>query len=119
MSVVNCKVKYIRPKYNNLKEWFDDYENNYYIGSAGIVFINKERFPKKTSLFHNPFKIDKDNTREDVIKKYKKYIKQKIKNDNKFKNELLNLKNKNLGCWCHPEPCHGDVLLKIIKKIVT
>jgi len=46
MSVVNCKVKYIRPKYNNLKEWFDDYENNYYIGRAGIVFINKERFPK-------------------------------------------------------------------------
>ena len=46
MSVVNCKVKYIRPKYNNLKEWFDDYENNYYIGRVGIVFINKERFPK-------------------------------------------------------------------------
>ena len=24
MSVVNCKVKYIRPEYNNLKEWMND-----------------------------------------------------------------------------------------------
>ena len=117
-TIVNVKVKHIRPTYNTLQDWMTHPQHEY-IGRCGIVFINKERFPKKTSLFHNPFKIDKDNTREDVIKKYKKYIKQKIKNDNKFKNELLNLKNKNLGCWCHPEPCHGDVLLKIIKKIVT
>jgi len=116
MSVVNCKVKYIRPEYNNLKEWIDDNENNYYIGRVGVVFINKERFPKKASLFYNPFKIDKDNTRECVIKKYKKYIKKKIKNDDELKTELLKLKNKNLGCWCHPEPCHGDILLKLIKK---
>ena len=27
MSVVNCKVKYIRPIYHNLKEWIED-ENN-------------------------------------------------------------------------------------------
>ena len=49
-------------------------------------------------------------------KKYKKYIKKKIKNDDELKTELLKLKNKNLGCWCHPEPCHGDILLKLIKK---
>jgi len=30
--------------------------------------------------------------------------------------ELLKLKDKNLGCWCHPEPCHGDVLLELINK---
>ena len=36
MSVVNCKVKYIRPEYNNLKEWMDD-ENNYYIGRGGVA----------------------------------------------------------------------------------
>ena len=24
------------------------------------------------------------------------------------------MKGKNLGCWCNPEPCHGDVLLELI-----
>ena len=36
MSVVNCKVKFIRPKYNNLEEWTRD-ENNVYIGRAGVL----------------------------------------------------------------------------------
>jgi hypothetical protein len=44
MSVVNCKVQYIRPKYNNLKEWMND-PNNIYIGRGGVVFIDKKRFP--------------------------------------------------------------------------
>lgn len=115
MSVVNCKVKYIRPKYNNLKEWMED-KNNYYIGRAGIVFINKERFPKKSSIFANPFKVGKHGNRNEVILKYKLYIIDKLKNDKKFKNELNKLKGKQLGCWCHPEPCHGDVLLELLKS---
>jgi hypothetical protein len=44
MSVVNCKVKYIRPEYNNLKEWMNN-PNNVYIGREGVVFIDKKRFP--------------------------------------------------------------------------
>lgn len=22
-----------------------------------------------------------------------------------------------LGCWCHPKPCHGDVIVKLWKEI--
>jgi hypothetical protein len=47
MSVVNVKVKHIRPEYANLKEWTSDL-NNVYIGRRGIVFVNKERYPKMT-----------------------------------------------------------------------
>ena len=36
MQVVNVKVKYIRPKYQNLSEWIND-PNNEYIGRASIV----------------------------------------------------------------------------------
>jgi len=43
MSVVNCKVKYIRPEYNNLKEWMNN-PNNVYIGREGVVFIDKNAF---------------------------------------------------------------------------
>ena len=116
MSVVNCKVKYIRPKYHNLREWIED-ENNIYIGRSGIVFINKERYPKKSSPFCNIFKIGKDGSRKEVISKYKNYILNKLENNQKLKEELFLMKNKNLGCWCHPEPCHGDVLLEIINEL--
>jgi hypothetical protein len=114
MSLVNCKVKNIRPKYNDLKEWMKD-ENNIYIGRAGVVFIENERFPKESSIFANPYKVGKDGTRDEVIKKYKKYIIEKIENDKTLRNELLALKGKNLGCWCFPELCHGNVLLQLIK----
>lgn len=120
MSVVNCKVKYIRPKYKNLKEWIDD-DNNVYIGRSGIVFIlnektnKKERFPKKSSNFANPYKVGKDGTRKEVIQKYKIYIKKKLDKDSVLQTELLEMKGKNLGCWCHPESCHGDVLLELIE----
>ena len=52
MSVVNVKVKFIRPRYENLSEWMKD-ENNVYIGRAGIVFIEKVRFPKIKSEWLN------------------------------------------------------------------
>jgi hypothetical protein len=112
-NVVNVKVAYIRPKYDNLNEWTNDI-NNVYIGRKGIVFIDKVRYPKNNSIWSNPFKIDKNNDRSDVIKKYKNYIVQKIESEN-LQDQLLQLENKNLGCWCHPEPCHGDVLVELIE----
>lgn len=112
MSVVNCKVQYIRPKYNNLKEWIDD-TNNIYIARAGVVFIENTRFPLQSSKFANPYKIGKDGSREEVIIKYKNYITEKLKNENML-SELLDMKGKNLGCWCYPAMCHGNILLELI-----
>ena len=113
MSVVNCKVGNIRPKYQNLKEWMAD-STNVYIGRAGVVFINDVRFPPRASPFYNPYKIGIDGTRDEVIEKYRKYILEKLNSDAVFKKQLLCLKGKTLGCWCKPEPCHGDVLLEIL-----
>ena len=117
--VVNCKVKYIRPRYNDLEEWSKD-DNNAYIGRGGVVFVKGKRFPPKASIFCNPFIIDKDGNREEVLIKYEEYIRERLKgdevgNDPIFKVELMKLKGKNLGCWCKPEKCHGDILLKFIR----
>lgn len=112
-EVVCVKVKDIRPKYENLKEWIED-DNNIYIARKGIVFINGERYPKKDSIWANPFKT-KDHQRDDVIKLYEEYICEKIEEDgNKY--DLFSLKNKKLGCWCKPERCHGDILIKLMKE---
>lgn len=117
MSVVNVKVKFIRPQYQNLKEWVQD-KNNVYIGRRGIVFIEGKRFPNENSIFANPFKIKKNQNREEVIKKYELHIRIKIKENPNLKKILINMKDKNIGCWCHPDPCHGDVLIKIINELI-
>lgn len=112
MSVINVKVKNIRPEYENLKEWMKN-DNNVYIGRKGVVFIDGKRFPSTDSIWCNPYKIDKNNNRNDVIIKYKQYIVEKIKNEN-LHDELKKLHNKTLGCWCYPEACHGDKLRELI-----
>jgi len=30
---------------------------------------------------------------------------------------LPELRGKDLGCWCAPENCHGDVLLALANKL--
>lgn len=116
-SVVNVKVRYIRPLgYNNLREWVSD-PNNVYIGRAGVVFVEKERYPKESSVFANIFKVGKDGTRDEVIKKYEEYMREKLKGDDNLKKQLMVLKGKRLGCWCKPEGCHGDVLVQLIKEL--
>lgn len=121
MSVVNVKVANLRkskPRRENLREWMKD-EENVYIGRAGIVFIDNVRFPKESSIWANPYKVgDKKGQyeREESLKLYESYIREKIKGSESMKEELLKLKGKNLGCWCKPEGCHGDVLIKILEE---
>lgn len=120
-SLCNVRVKNIRPKYNNLKEWLED-SNNVYIGRGGIVIIDGERIPKKSSIWANPFKA-KDFPNEDILNMYYEYITKKIEDENLI-DELLKLKGKNLGCWCtntdstkHNNTeyiCHGQILLSLI-----
>lgn len=115
-TIICCvKVKNIRPKYANLKEWMTD-PNNVYIGRAGIVFIDGVRFPKRDSVWANPFKISNECDRDLVIQKYHAYIQAKLELDTNLVAELLVLKGKTLGCWCSPDACHGDVLVELINE---
>ena len=114
-KVVNVRVKYIRPEYKNLKAWCED-ENNVYIARRGVVLIDKKRYPLRDSPFANPYKVGRDGSREEVIEKYRERIQQKIKDDEINIEQLQSLVGKNLGCWCAPKYCHGDVLLEIIRN---
>lgn len=119
-TVVNVKVKYIRPQYKNLKEWCED-PSNVYIGRGGIVFVSsnggesKRRYPPRGSIFANPFKVGRDGSVDEILVLYKKYITKKIKNGEVTQDDLEGLRGKRLGCWCRPEQkCHGDVLLELL-----
>lgn len=113
-SVANVKVAHIRPAYRNLKEWTSD-EKNVYIGRRGVVFVDAVRFPKSDSIWANPFKVGKEYTREESIRRYEEYIREKLERENLW-HLLENLRGKCLGCWCKPEACHGDVLLKLLEE---
>ncbi len=94
MSVVDIhKKKGVRP-------FFD-----IYIGRA----VPHTEFTKD-SLWANPFRGDF------AVESYEKYIRERIKTlPNIYCIESL--QGKILGCWCKPKPCHGDILIKILKEM--
>ena len=49
------------------------------------------------------------------IKVYEIWVREKIEKEGT--EELKKLKNKVLGCWCKPDKCHGDILIKILNEI--
>ena len=112
-TVCNVKVKHIKPKYNNLREWMAD-PNNVYVGRSNVVFVDGERFPKVASIWANPFKIKAGATREQVIAQYRAHFIARLDADPALVVELLALRGKQLGCWCYPEACHADVLVELI-----
>lgn len=118
MEVVNVKVKFIRPQYQNLREWMANPEN-VYIGRKNVVFVDGSRFPPNDSFWSNPYKIGKDGSRDEVIEKYRYHLNRLL---SEHPDKIIELKDKILGCWCAPDACHGDIIIQSlsgakIKKI--
>lgn len=65
-----------------------------------------------TSEWANPIKIGPNMTRADVVSAYEDVLLGKIRADPTTVDRLHALRGKTLGCWCAPEPCHGDVLMR-------
>ena len=77
-----------------------------YIGRA--VYRGGWQLPK--SKWANPFSVNKYG-REKCLQLYKDYVLTSGLIDN-----IEELRGKQLGCWCHPEKCHGDVLLSLLAE---
>ena len=75
----------------------------------GYVRIDRQ------SIFGNPYVIDKDGTREEVIEKYRVYFYECLRIDEWFKGKVENLRGKILACWCAPEACHGDIIIEYLE----
>lgn len=63
----------------------------------------------RPSKWGSPFEIGKDGTRQEVIEKYRVWIRTQPE----LVAAIPELKGKVLGCWCKPCKCHGDVLAEI------
>lgn len=71
-----------------------------------------------SSAFRNPYSIDRRRfiSREEAVRRYEDYLRLSLSTGDVTIEDLSALKGKRLGCWCKPEPCHGDVLIKLIEE---
>ncbi|MBM3131109.1 MAG: DUF4326 domain-containing protein [Chloroflexi bacterium] len=82
---------------------------------------------RKGSILGNPFRVGRDGSRSVVIEKYRKRLWGECQREHSaVKDELLRLveieksgKMIVLVCWCHPQPCHADVIKRAIEFYVT
>lgn len=85
-----------------------------------VVHCKKEPYDVyigRPSKFGNPFshlpgtlaqwRVD---TREEAIECFRNYL---MNTPELLKAAKEELRGKILGCWCHPQSCHGDVLVEI------
>ena len=89
--------------------------SNPWRGTMKVVHCKKEPFDiyiGRPSKWGNPFVIGKDGSRKEVVDKYEAWL----KNQPDLMNNLHELKGKTLACWCSPQACHGDVLLRLANE---
>ncbi len=68
------------------------------------------RYVGRPGSFGNPYVIGLDGNREEVLEKYMAYL---IGNPQLMELAKIELKGKDLVCWCAPRPCHADILMKV------
>ncbi len=73
------------------------------------VYIGRSKIPD-VGYFGNPYPIDEDASREEVLSKYKEYFIKRVREDREFYRRIIALKGKRLGCFCKPDACHGDII---------
>lgn len=66
------------------------------------------------SKWHNPIKLREDTPeeRKRVLLEYEEYLLSR----EDLMEDIFELENQILGCWCKPKECHGDVLIRILNE---
>lgn len=71
------------------------------------------------SVWANPFRLPKGKCtpeqRQEVLARYEAHVRSKPK----LMARIPELAAKTLGCFCKPQPCHGDVLVRLFEEWAT
>ena len=107
MSIINVRKTKLKERgISDFMEW-KSRPNTVYIG-RNMSFYVKGTYKSKWA---NPYSVKKYG-REEALRLYEDHI----RNDLALYNSLSELRDKELGCWCYPDPCHGNILLKLLKE---
>ena len=103
------KASLTRRGYKSFEDWSAN-PNHLYIGRT----MSHHVAGAQGSKWGNPFKVNKSekNSRKKCLKRYEDHI----RNDPDLFNAVMELEGKELGCWCKPSLCHGDILIKLFKE---
>lgn len=75
-------------------------------GAGRLVRIDRR------SRWGNPFKLGRDGDRSEVIALFAAHLNR----EPSLIAGLEDLRGKVLACWCHPERCHGEVLIEALAR---
>jgi hypothetical protein len=71
----------------------------------------------RRSPWGNPFRIDAENSREEVIRRFANWvINDSSQRARWIREHVHELRGKTLACWCAPQACHGDVLAAMAEE---
>jgi len=110
-----CKSAREQEGYKTFGQWYDG-ENNIYIGRNAAKYTQRGVYDSKWA---NPFMCCDWNAAksdwivEEILKIYEKYVRK----NPELMNSLHELEGKQLGCWCKPGACHGDVLVQLYNEM--
>ena len=79
------------------------------------VYIGRAWAGLSESKWANPFHISNGRDREEVIALYERHV----RTEPRLMKAIPELVDQVLGCWCHPLPCHGDVLVKLVEEYLA
>ena len=108
-TVICVRRKELKKKgFDDFKHWNQN-SNHIYIGRNMSFYVPGT----VKSKWANPFSVKKYG-RDGCLKEYERYIRDP--NNNLLK-DIHEFQGMVLGCWCNPEACHGDVLVKIYNEL--
>jgi len=82
-----------------------------YIGPR--IYNSNWNLPR--SIFYNPYQNPLIPDAEIRLKAYRRRLEKKLQSESSFRERLLSLAGKKLGCFCDDaKQCHGSVLIEIV-----
>ncbi len=107
-NIVNVKKAELRKLgYRDLEHWLAASPNHVYVGRDMTRYVNGA----VGSKWGNPFSVGKYG-RDECFKKFTEYVRA----NHELMNSIHELDGKILGCWCYPEKCHSEILLKLVEE---
>ena len=79
-----------------------------------VVNLKAEHDTRMDGTFKNPFA---SGSRETNISNFRRYFFQRMELDKAFREKVMALKGKRLGCFCPPLPCHVDVIADFLNGL--
>ena len=107
MSLKKLSLK--KRGYKSFEDWNSD-PNHEYIGRN----MSRHVAGALGSKWGNPYKPKKGN--KNSLKRCLERYENHIRRNPRLFNAVMELEGKELGCWCKPSPCHGDILIKLFRE---